>query len=171
MLAFIQAVAASGGYYIAVATNAIYSQPNSTIGSVGVIGALPESEQLDEYIVTTGPFKVSGQSRRRATSQIETIRQQFAEAVMLQRKDQLKMTEGELSQAAVYSGTESLNYGLIDYIGTGSQVRQKAAELANIKNYGITECFIQCTVEIDLEELKSRTQNIPVYYYLYLNLE
>ncbi len=164
-------VAASGGYYIAVATNFIYAQPNATIGSVGVIGTLPSAEKLDETIVTTGPFKRSGQSRRRAISEIATIRQQFVEAVTIQRGGRLKLTEDELSQASIYSGTESLRYGLIDDIGTSALAMRKAAELAQIKNYEVTECLIQCTDPVDLEELKSLTFNIPLYYYLYFELE
>ncbi|MFC1982558.1 S49 family peptidase [Chloroflexota bacterium] len=171
VVAAVRTVAASGGYYIAVATNFIYAQPNATVGSVGVIGALPVSEELDEYVITTGPFKRIGQSRRRAISEIETIRQQFVEAVTIQRGGKLKISEGELSQASTYSGTQSLEYGLIDDIGTSTLAMQKAAELAGIKNYGTTECLIQCTEEVDLEDLKSRTNNIPIYYYLYFELE
>ncbi len=171
VVASIRTVGASGGYYIAVATNFIYAQPSATVGSVGVIGTLPDSEELNEYIITTGPFKRIGQSRRRAISEIETIRQQFVEAVTIQRGERLQITEDELSQASVYSGTESLKYGLIDDIGTGTLAMQKAAELAHIKTYGVTECLIQCAEEPDIGVLKSRTSNIPLYYYLYFELE
>ncbi|MFC1938310.1 S49 family peptidase [Chloroflexota bacterium] len=171
VVASVGTIAASGGYYIAVATNFIYAQPNATVGSVGVIGTLPGTEKLDENVITTGPFKRSGQSRRRAISRIETIRQQFVEAVTIQRGERLQIPEDELSQASVYSGTEGLRYGLIDDIGMSAQAMQKAAELAHIRSYSVTECLIQSTEVVDIEALKSRTNNIPLYYYLYFELE
>lgn len=171
VVASVSNIAASGGYYIAVATNFIYAQPNSTVGSVGVIGALPAAEKLDEQVITTGPFKRSGQSRSRAIGEIETIRRQFVDAVTIQRGEQLKLPEDELSRASVYSGAESLKYGLIDDIGTSSSAMLKAAELAHIRNYRVTECLIQRTGIVDLEELKSRTDKVPIYYYLHFEFE
>ena len=49
-------VAASGGYYVAVASNFIYAQPTSQLGSIGAWSSLPAPEELDEDIITTGPF-------------------------------------------------------------------------------------------------------------------
>ncbi len=171
VIASVGTIAASGGYYIAVATNFIYAQPNATVGGVGVIGTLPKTEELDETVITSGPFKRSGQSRRRAMSEIATIRQQFVEAVTIQRGERLKISEDELSQASVYSGTEGLRYGLIDDIGTSTLAIRKAAELAHIRNYGVTDYVSQRIEPVDLEELKSLTDNIPLYYYLYFEWE
>ena len=171
VVASVGTIAASGGYYIAVATNFIYAQPNAIVGSVGVIGTLPSTEKLDETVITTGPFKRSGQSRRSAISEIATIRQQFVEAVTIHRGERLQLTEDELSQASVYSGTEGLRYGLIDDIGTSAVAVRKAAELAHTRNYVVTKCLIKCSEPVDLQELKSINNNISVYYYLYLELE
>ena len=171
IVASVGTIAASGGYYIAVATNFICAQPNATVGSVGVIGTLPGTEPLDENVITTGPFKRTGQPRRRAIGEIETIRQQFVEAVTIQRGERLQIPEDELSQASVYSGTEGLLYGLIDDLGTSTLAIQKAAELAHVRNYAVTECLIQCTEVVNIEGLRSRTNNIPLYYYLYFELE
>jgi len=165
---------ASGGYYIAVASNFIYAQPSSIVGSVGVRVLLPTPEKLDEDIITTGPFKIPYESRRKALSGLETLKQQFVDAVISQRGDRLKMSEEELSQAAIYSGTEGLRYGLIDDIGTSTAAIAKAAELAGIRNYGVVELYIWRPIIIwffDMEALKSQTSLVPIYYYLYFELE
>lgn len=172
VVALIGARGASGGYYIAVASNFIYAQPSSQLGNIGAWSNLPTPEELDEDIITTGPFKSTGGSRRKAISGLETLRQQFVEAVVLQRGDRLKLSEEELSRAEVYSGVESLRYGLIDDIGTATIAVEKAADLAHIRNYKVVDLYIPEPTfwlfgSVDMEALKSRTGLMPVYYYLY----
>lgn len=172
VVALIGAKGASGGYYIAVASNFIYAQPSSQLGNIGAWSNLPTPEELDEDIITTGPFKSTGGSRRKAISGLETLRQQFVEAVVLQRGDRLKLSEEELSRAEVYSGVESLRYGLIDDIGTATIAVEKAADLAHIRNYKVVDLYIPEPTfwlfgSVDMEALKSRTGLMPVYYYLY----
>lgn len=171
VVAYIGARGASGGYYIAVASNFIYAGPSSSIGSIGVIGVLPTPERPDENILTTGPFKASGGSRRKAVSEIATLKQQFIEAVITQRGDRLTLSASELSRAEVYTGTEGLRYGLIDDIGTRTSAIQKAAQLAHLRRYGIAEHLTQPLDSSGLEELKSRTNTVPTYYYLYFEQE
>jgi len=169
-------IAASGGYYAAVASNFIYAEPTSLVGSIGAWASLPRPEELDEDIVTSGPFKATGGSRRKTIGVLETFRQQFVTAVMSQRGDRLKLSEDELSRAEIYSGTESLRYGLIDDIGTSTDAIAKAASLAGIRNYGVVELYIakpyfQLFSSSELEDLKSRTSLVPTYYYLYFESE
>ncbi len=171
VVAYIGARGASGGYYIAVASNFIYAGPSSSVGSIGVIGVLPTPEEPDEDILTTGPFKASGGSRRKAVSEIATLKQQFIEAVTTQRGERLKLSASELSRAEVYTGTESLRYGLIDDIGTRTAAIQKAAQLAHLRRYGIAERLTQYLDSSVLEGLKSRTNTVPTYYYLYFEQE
>lgn len=164
---------ASGGYYIAVASNFIYAGPTSQLGSIGAWVSLPTPEELEEEMVTTGPFKATGGSRRKATAELEMVRQEFVSAVMTQRGERLKITEEELSRAEIYSGIESLRYGLIDDIGTKTAAIEKAASLAYIRNYGVVEFYILKPVILffGMEGLKSQTGLIPIYYYLYFESE
>lgn len=166
-------IAASGGYYVAVASDFIYAEPTSQIGSIGAWVSLPQPEELDEDIVTTGPFKATGGSRRKVTGWLEMLRQDFVEAVMVQRGDRLQLSGEELSRAEIYLGTESLRYGLIDAIGTRTDALEKAADLAHIRNYGVMELEIQKPVILffSMEALKSQTGTTPVYYYLYFESE
>ncbi len=177
VVASIGMVSASGGYYIAVASNFIYAQPTSQLGSIGAWVTLPTTEKLDENVMTSGPFKATGSSRRRVTGMLEMVRQEFVDAVISQRGDRLKMSEEELSRAEIYVGIESLRYGLIDDIGTRTAATEKAASLAGIRNYGVVELQIPQPIifwffgSSDLADLKSQTSTVPIYYYLYFESE
>ncbi len=170
-------IAASGGYYIAVASNFIYAEPTSQIGSIGVWSSLPSPQDLDEDVGTSGPFKTTGGSRRRAVAHLEMVRQEFVEAVMTQRGSRLKLSDEELSRAEIYLGLESLRHGLIDEIGTRTAAMEKAASLAGLRNYGVVELRIISQPLFfffgasDLADLKSRAGLMPLYYYLYYESE
>lgn len=174
VVASVKMMAASGGYYIAVASNFIYAAPTSQIGSVGAWVGLPRPESLDEETLSTGLFKATGGSTRKAMSRLEMVRQEFVEAVVSQRGDRLKLSEEELSQAEVYLGVEGLRYGLIDDIGTRTDAIEKAAALAGIRNYAVVELSVQQPFFgffFGLKELKSQTGLMPVYYFLYFESE
>ena len=173
IVASIGARGASGGYYIAVASNFIYAEPTSQLGSIGAWCILPTPEELDEDIITTGPFKATGGSRRKVTDELEMVRQEFVAAVTSQRGDRLKLSEAELSRAEIYSGVESFGYGLIDDIGTSTAAIEKAASLAHIRNYEVVKLYIQKPdiSPLDMEALKSQTGTMPIYYYLYFESE
>ncbi len=174
VVASIGTVGASGGYYVAVAANFIYAEPTSQLGSIGAWSSLPRPEELDEDVLTTGPFKTTGSSRRKVTGVLEMVRQEFVEAVISQRGNRLNMSEEELSRAEIYVGVESLRYGLIDEIGTRTAAIEKAASLAGIRNYGVVELNISKPAILwlfDMKDLKSQTSLVPVYYYLYFESE
>ena len=168
-------IAASGGYYVAVASNFIYTEPTSQVGSIGVWSRLPQPEELEEDVITSGPFKATGRSRRKAIGHLEIVRQGFVEAVMSQRGDRLKLSEEQLSRAEIYLGVESLGYGLTDAIGTRTDAMDKAASLAGIRNYTVVELDTGQPSYLfffsDVEDLKSQTSLIPIYYYLYFESE
>jgi len=173
----IGSIAASGGYYVAVASNFIYAEPTSQVGSIGVWVTLPSRTELEENMGSSGPFKGTGGSMRKAVSNIEIVRQTFTEAVLSQRGDRLRLAEEELSRAELYLGVESLRYGLIDGIGTRTAAIEKAASLAGIRNYGVRDLVIEKPYLLtlfstsDLDDLKSQVSLAPVYYYLYFEQE
>ena len=166
-------VAASGGYYVALASNFIYAEPTSMIGSIGAFVSLPQPEELDEDVGTTGPFKATGGSRRKVTGHLEMVRQEFIDAIKSQRGDRLKLSEEELSRGEIHIGVESLKYGLIDEIGTRTAATEKAASLAGLRNYEVIELEITGQPRFwffgpsDLAALKAQTGLVPKYYYLY----
>lgn len=178
VVAYINTVAASGGYYIAVAANDIYAKSSSTIGSVGAYVTLPEREELTENIIPTGPYKLTGSTIGDVINRLDMLKQTFVGAVASQRGERLKISIEDLSKAGIYSGVEALRYGLIDAIGPGKDAFERAADLAGIRNYGIVRVNEALKVESTpwyqslqspgtvSSELKGGA--LPVFYFQYI---
>lgn len=173
VVASINLVGASGGYYIAAAANYIYAKPTSYVGSIGALSALPDPEELDEEIIFTGPAKLTGGSARKAMLQLEMLKEGFLQAVMLQRGDRLKLSKEELSRAEIYNGIEGVRHGLIDRIGTTTEAMGKAAEYAGLRHFEV----VDINKKLGIEPIRSfffqspfplPSGLTPVNYYLYV---
>jgi protease-4 len=131
----INAMAASGAYYLSVNTDYIYAKPTSLVGNVGVIGYLPPVPFIYEELISTGPYKLWGSPRDSEMRQIDMIKDAFYQAVTLGRGDRLKAGPEVVLSGQIWLGTEAARLGLIDEIGTESDAADKAAELARIAHY------------------------------------
>jgi signal peptide peptidase SppA len=137
---FCEDVAASGGYYLAVAGDEIYADASSIVGSIGVISA---SFGLDRAIDKLGISRrvyTSGTSKgaldpflpekpeeiERLKAIQRTVHDVFIGVVKERRRGRLKGSDPELFTGAFWSGPEALELGLIDGI---SDVRSKMREL------------------------------------------
>jgi signal peptide peptidase SppA len=135
-------LAASGGYYLAAAADHVFAKPASLVGNVGAITFLPsvdEQRVTDEDYVSTGPYKFSGGSRGDYALQIELAKRAFLEAVYSQRGQRLSIEQARLASGEVFMGLQALQLGLVDDLGANSEAVQKAADLAHLRNYGITD--------------------------------
>jgi signal peptide peptidase SppA len=135
-------LAASGGYYLAAAADHVFAKPASLVGNVGAITFLPsvdEQRVTDEDYVSTGPYKFSGGSRGDYALQIELAKRAFLEAVYSQRGQKLSIEQARLASGEVFMGLQALQLGLVDDLGANSEAVQKAADLAHLRNYGITD--------------------------------
>lgn len=127
IVASIETVGASGGYYIAAATDKIYANPGSIVGSIGVIAEWYNYEELVRWMkmkpVTfkTGEFKDTGSPVRELTpaekeylqSLLNAMQQQFIAAVAEGRK--LKPEEVQpLADGKVWTGEQAKDLKLID---------------------------------------------------------
>ncbi len=139
-------VAASGGYYIAVAADRILANPATITGSIGVYAQfLNLSELADEYGVTletvkTGPYKDLGNptqpftedERRVMQAVVDDSLDQFVAAIVEGRE----LDEEEVRRLAdgrVYTGSQAREFGLIDDFGGLEDAVDLAAELAGIE--------------------------------------
>lgn len=162
--------ALSGGYYIASAANFIYVKPSSEVGNIGVISTLPPPWKPDSEQITTGPFKMTGRSRKDYTAQVETIKQCFLMAVITQREDQLQIDSERLSSAEIFIGTEGVKYGLADSLGTGFDAVRKAAKIAGIANYQIVDInkAMNITFTGEFHSLADLNETVtPTNYFIY----
>ncbi len=166
--------ALSGGYYIASAANSIIVKPSSHIGNIGVISTLPEPWKPESEQITTGPFKVTGRSRKNFAAQVELIKKGFLMAVISQRGDKLKLDGERLSRAEVFLGSEGVRLGLADELGTASDGIKKAAGIAGIANYDTLDINKATNITfrgrfLGLADI-NRT-NTPASYYIYQEVE
>jgi protease-4 len=135
----VNAMAASGAYYLSANTDYIYVKPTSLIGNIGVISYLPPSPFIIEDIITTGPYKLWGSPRDSDMRQVEMIKQGFFEAVTLGRGDRLTAGSETIFSGQIWVGIDAIRLGIADALGTESDAAAKAAELAKVANYEVTD--------------------------------
>ncbi|SFI14470.1 signal peptide peptidase SppA [Halpernia frigidisoli] len=143
--------AASGGYYIAMAANKIYCEPNSITGSIGVFGIIPYFKDIANKngirsdVVSTNanslmvspingltPGTVSIMTRN-----VEGTYKRFVYFVTQNRKKSFEQIDA-LGGGRVWSGTRAKEIGLVDELGTLDDAILYAAGLAKVKSYDIS---------------------------------
>jgi protease-4 len=145
VVASLGAVAASGGYYIAVAANQIYASPGTLTGSIGVIMQLANFEQLmkkvgvDYVVVKAGQFKdignvgrpMSPDERRVLQALLDDVHGQFIGAVAtgrkLEREDVVRFADGR-----VFSGAQAKELKMVDELGGLEDAVLAAGKLAGL---------------------------------------
>ena len=138
VVAYVEGVAASGGYYGIVSTDAIIVKPSSTVGSVGVIvqASLSQIETIErqqETLVRSGPDKAQI-NRDSIRQDIEVLQRSFVSTVMRHRGENLSLTAEEVANADVYLGGEAVENGFADRIGDlGTAVEAAAARSERIQ--------------------------------------
>lgn len=139
VFASVEQLAASGAYYAASAADQIYAKPSSTVGNIGVISYLSDPDIMDEQLITTGPFKLSGGPQVEYIRQLELLKETFLAAVLAQRADRLTVGPEVLSRGEVYPGLLAQQLGLIDEIGSQRDAIAAVADMAKLRNYEVVD--------------------------------
>jgi signal peptide peptidase SppA len=130
VLVFVEDVAASGGYMIAVAGDEIIADPSSIVGSIGVVSAsfgFPELLKkigIERRVHTAGKNKaVLDPFRPEREEDIEKLKalqlevhETFIDLVRERRGDRLSQ-EPELFTGQFWTGKRGLSLGLVDALG------------------------------------------------------
>ncbi len=111
VVASVRELAASGAYYIASAADVIYAKPASEVGNIGVISYLPDPDLVDEYLLTTGPFKLSGGPQVGYLRKLEMLKDTFVAAILAQRADRLTGGPEVLSRGRNLPGSRGAENG------------------------------------------------------------
>lgn len=150
-------VAASGGYYIAMAADTIVAQPNTITGSIGVFGMFPTMQKLlnDKLGITIdgvkkGEFADLGRVDRPLTEGERAIIQNYVNDVYVQFLNVVSKGRGmdtaavhEIAQGRVWTGSDAKERGLVDVIGGLQTAIDLAAKKGGLTNYKIKELPIQ----------------------------
>jgi protease-4 len=152
VVACMESVAASGGYYIAVASDYIIAHRLTTTGSIGVIIETFNYQSLFNKIGLQAEVYKSGEMkdmlngarpRTEAEKQlvqniITEVYDEFVNIVAEGRKsknitaEQIKTTE--IGDGRIFSGKRALELGLVDGVGFFEDAVDKAADLAKIQD-------------------------------------
>ncbi|TAH26071.1 MAG: signal peptide peptidase SppA [Cytophagales bacterium] len=142
-------LAASGGYYIAMACDTIIAQPNTITGSIGVFGISFNAESflknklgVSTDRVNTGQFSDLGTITRPMTTfekqiiqkEVENIYESFTSKAAEGRRMTLEKLKS-IASGRVWAGSEGKNNGLVDIYGGLDEAIQIAANMASTSDY------------------------------------
>jgi len=145
VVASLGGVAASGGYYVAVAADQIYANPGTLTGSIGVIMQTANVEQLmkkvgvDFVVVKAGDYKDIGSFARPMTAEerrvlqalLDDVHGQFIGAVAQGRKlDRARVTQ--FADGRIFSGSQAKSLGMVDALGGLEDAVAAAGKLAGL---------------------------------------
>lgn len=145
IVASIQTVGASGAYYVSSATNKIYADSGSVVGSIGVIaewvnyGDLMRWAKLKPEVLKVGAFKDTGDPTRELTPAerqymqglIDNMYGQFVQAVADGRHAKASDIKS-IADGRVWTGEQAMNLHLIDQIGDFRSAILDTAKSVNI---------------------------------------
>lgn len=148
--------AASGGYYISCGATAIYADPTTLTGSIGIFGMIPSGEKLltdklglnFDVVKTnqmsdmgagvgplmTRPFNAMEQDalQRYVNEGYKLFVSRCAEGRKMATADIEKIAEGR-----VWTGEMAKDLGLVDELGGIDKALQAAAQLAGLETYSV----------------------------------
>ena len=146
--AVVEESCASAAYYIAAATDQIYVDKASLVGSIGVLmdgfgfTGLMDKLGVERRLMTAGenkgfldPFSPQTQPQRQhAQAMLNQIHTQFIDVVKKGRGDRLKETP-ELYSGLFWSGQQAVDLGLADSLGSIDGVAREVVKAPDVIDY------------------------------------
>ena len=145
-------VAASGGYYIAVASDRILANPGSLTGSIGVVMQLANLENLmnkigvKNIVIKSGrykdvgsPFRMMGEEDQQLLqSVLDDAHRQFIEAVAAGRSLDTADVEA-LADGRIFTGQQAKDVLLVDDLGDLTDAVKLAADMSGLQSPPVVE--------------------------------
>ena len=146
IIASIESVGASGGYYVACASDLIVANPGTITGSIGVVMEFSNVEDLlkkiglRSYVIKSGKHKDIGSPLREMTSEersilqgvIDSVHSQFVRAVAEGRNMEERKVR-QIADGRIFSGEQAKELGLVDRLGGLQDAIEIAAEMVGIE--------------------------------------
>lgn len=148
IVASMDSMAASGGYYIAVACDEIVANPGTITGSIGVILQWFDMKELVRWAklkpetIISGQLKDAGSPYREMTDAerqyfqgiVSQLHTQFVRDVAQGRAGKLKQEEvAKLADGRIFTGEQALQLKLVDSLGSIDDAVRRAGKLAGIE--------------------------------------
>ncbi|MEX2643557.1 MAG: S49 family peptidase [Acetobacterales bacterium] len=151
VLAFVEDVAASGGYWLACAADEIHAHPSSIVGSIGVrsdgfgfvdllkrLGVERRLHASGDRKVMLDPFLPEDPEDVARLEAIQRdVHDQFKTMVRERRGSRLKADEEVLFNGDIWTGREALTLGIVDGLGDARSVlRARYGERVRVRQVG-----------------------------------
>ena len=150
VFAVIADIAASGGYYIAAATDSIYASRSSLVGSIGVLmdgfGFVDAMHKLgvERRLIAAGEHKgfldpfspATDEELAHLRSMLRNIHDEFIEAVKRGRGNRLADDE-DIFSGLIWTGAQGKKLGLVDDFGGSSYVAREVIGAEDIVDFTI----------------------------------
>lgn len=138
-------IAASGGYYAAVAADKVITNPGSLLGSIGVISEFANLSKLydwakiQRYVIKSGKFKDAGSEFRAMTPEehalfqglIDEVYGQFKDTVIEARKLKREVVD-QYADGRVINGAKAVQLGFADQLGTFSDAIREIGAMTKL---------------------------------------
>ena len=156
VIAFVEDVAASGGYWLAAAADEIYADAGSVVGSIGVISAgfgahvLLSRQGIERRVYTAGksksqldPFRPENQEDvARLKILLDDIHQIFIAHVKERRGDKLD-AKADVFNGEYWLAKRAQDLGLIDGIAhLKPKLKARFGEKVQFRRYGVKRPFL-----------------------------
>lgn len=164
--AFVEDVAASGGYWLACAADEIYANETSIVGSIGVISAgfglqdFIERHGVERRVYTAGknksfldPFIEEKPADVKRLKDIHgELHESFIDWVKLRRAEKLKGKDTDLFEGQFWTAKTALGMGVIDGFGEAkSFAREKFGEEIKFAEFGPEKKFVASLLGTDMK--------------------
>ena len=147
--AVVEESCASAAYYIAAATDQIFVDKASLVGSIGVLmdgfgfTGLMDKLGVERRLMTAGankgfldPFSPMTDTQRvHAQAMLDQIHAQFIGVVKAGRGDRLKLDTPGLFSGLFWTGQQAVDLGLADHLGTIDSVARDVIKAEEIIDY------------------------------------
>lgn len=148
IFAVVSDICASGCYYIVAASDKIFVNPASLVGSIGVLmdgfGFVDTMQKLgvERRLLTAGTHKAmldpfsppKADETNYMKGLLDQVHKQFIQAVKTGRGDRLKESADTFS-GLVWTGEEGLKFGLVDAVGTDDSVAKEIIGAKKLVNF------------------------------------
>ena len=173
--AFVEDVAASGGYWLACAADTIYAQETSITGSIGVISASFGFEDLIEHYHVKRRVYTSGKDKSfldpflsekpRDVKRLKSIQfdlhERFKDWVRMRRGKRLSGEDKDVFEGQFWLSGKAQELGIIDGIGDmRSIMKEKFGESVKLVEFGPEKGFLSGLISADIAK-KTLSTSLP----------
>ena len=149
-------ICASAAYYIAAGAEHIYADPNSMVGSIGVLyngfGFVDAMNKIgvSRRLMIAGhnkgfldPFSpVDDAQEKKLQVMLDLVHQQFIDKVKEGRGDRLHINDDTFS-GLIWTGTQAKEQGLIDGFASSGQLAREIIKIDNIVDYTYEQSVLE----------------------------